>query len=452
MKRTITIILITLILINLIPAVSFATSEPPEIIGETAIVIDAKTGQVLYKKNMNAQMYPASTTKLITALLALENLELSKTVTIDAETPFTEGSRIYLLEGEKVTVDQLLYALLLESANDAAVALGKEIAGTIPAFAEMMNKKAIELGAKNTNFVNPNGLHDDDHVSTAYDLAMIAMEAMKNEKLRELVTTYNYVLPATNMQETRYLYNTNRLIYDEKTQIIVNGVQRAAKYEDATGIKTGYTSNAGGCLIAGAMRGNTELISVVLKSTDAGRFADSIALLDYAFDNYKSVKAMDAETILGEIRVKRGSINRVKVVAANAGYATVPIEASSMMVDTKVVLDKDVRAPVDVGQKVGVVEIYEGETLVGTIDAVTSDKISEGGLLSIIGLSDNTAKVIESIFAAIIILIVLLFVIYVILKRRQIRRKRQRRLERARRYEKIDYYNRQTRYNGNWRG
>ena len=125
MKRTITIILITLILINLIPAVSFATSEPPEIIGETAIVIDAKTGQVLYKKNMNAQMYPASTTKLITALLALENLELSKTVTIDAETPFTEGSRIYLLEGEKVTVDQLLYALLLESANDAAQRLPK---------------------------------------------------------------------------------------------------------------------------------------------------------------------------------------------------------------------------------------------------------------------------------------------------------------------------------------
>ena len=215
-KKTITITLIILLLINLMPLVSFAASEPPDIIGETAIVIDAKTGQVLYNKNMHDQRYPASTTKLITALLAIENLDLSKTVTIDAETPFTEGSRIYLLEGENVTVEQLLYALMLESANDAAVALGKEIAGTVPAFAEMMNRKAIELGAKNTNFVNPNGLHDDNHLSTAYDLAMIAKEAMKNEKIRELVTTYRYVIPATNKQETRYLYNTNRLLYDEK--------------------------------------------------------------------------------------------------------------------------------------------------------------------------------------------------------------------------------------------
>ncbi len=450
-KKTITITLIILLLINLMPLVSFAASEPPDIIGETAIVIDAKTGQVLYNKNMHDQRYPASTTKLITALLAIENLDLSKTVTIDAETPFTEGSRIYLLEGENVTVEQLLYALMLESANDAAVALGKEIAGTVPAFAEMMNRKAIELGAKNTNFVNPNGLHDDNHLSTAYDLAMIAKEAMKNEKIRELVTTYRYVIPATNKQETRYLYNTNRLLYDEKTKVYVNGVLRAAKYEGTTGIKTGYTSKAGGCLIAGAIRGDTELISVVLRSTDAGRFADSIALLDYAFDNYKSVKAMDAETIIGEIRVKRGSINRVEVVAANSGYATVPVEASPSIVNTKVLLDKDVRAPVEAGQKVGVVEIYEGETLVGTIDAVVADEIPQGGLLSIIGLSDDTAKVIERIFACILIFIILLFVVYVILKRRQIRRRRQRRLERARRYQNYDFYN-QRRYNEYWRG
>jgi D-alanyl-D-alanine carboxypeptidase (penicillin-binding protein 5/6) len=434
MKRLVSIILTILVIIHAAPIVSFGTTEPPAILAETAVVIDAKTGQVLYDKNMNQQREPASTTKTLTALLALENLDLNKIVTIDAETPFTEGSRIYLLEGENVTVEQLLYALVTESANDAAVALAKEIAGSVPAFAEMMNKKAAELGAESTHFINPNGLHEEGHLSTAYDLAMIAKEAMKDETFRELVMTYRYIMPATNMQETRYLYNTNRLIYDERTKIVVNGVQRTPKYEDVTGIKTGYTSHAGGCLISGAKRGDTELIAVVMKSTDLGRFADSIALLDYAFANYKSVKAMDAGTILGEIPVKRGMERKVQVVALGDAYTTLPIEASDSVVDTKIILDNKVQAPIAKGQKVGVVEIYEGDQLVGTVDAVTASDIPEGGILSIIGLSNETAKVIETSFAGVLILIVLLFAAYVVLKRRQIRRRKLRRMERANRY------------------
>ncbi len=438
MRKIAIIIISVLVLINAAPIVSYGATEPPAILAETAVLIDAKTGQVLYDKLMNEQREPASTTKVITALLALENLELNKLVTIDAETPFTEGSRIYLLEGENVTVEQLLYALLLESANDAAVALGKEISGTVPAFAELMNQKAAELGAKNTHFVNPNGLHEEGHLTTAYDLAMIAREAMKNETFRELVTTYRYIIPATNKQDTRYLYNTNRLIYDERTKVPVNGGQRAAKYEGATGIKTGYTSHAGGCLIAGAKRGDTELICVVLKSTDAGRFGDSIALLDYGFENYKSVKAMDGGTILGEIQVKRGAVKKVEVVAQEDAYTTLPMEASDALVNTKIILDDKVRAPITKGQKVGVVEIYAGDQLVGTVDAITASDIPEGGLLSIIGLSDETAKVVERILASVLILIVLLFAAYVVLKRRQIRRRRQRRQERAIRYQMAD--------------
>ncbi|MDF2656020.1 MAG: D-alanyl-D-alanine carboxypeptidase [Bacillota bacterium] len=448
MKKLITTILIAFVIIHAVPTAAYAATEPPAITAETGIVIDVKTGQVLYDKNMNEQRYPASTTKVITALLALENLDLNKVVTIDAETPYTEGSRIYLLEGEQVTVEQLLYALLLESANDAAVALGKEIAGSIPAFAEMMNAKAKELGAKNTNFVNPNGLHDPAHVSTAYDLAMIAREAMKNEKFRELVTTYRYIIPATNKQDTRYLYNTNRLIYDEKTKVIVNGVQRAAKYEGSTGIKTGYTSHAGGCLIAGAIRGDTELISVVMKSTDAGRFADSIALLDYAFDNYKSVMAMQADTILGEIPVNRGSVKKVEVIASKTAYATLPAEASESVINTKIKLNDTVKAPVALGQKVGEVEIYEGDNLVDTIDAVAASEIPEGGLLSIVGITDETAQTIEKIFSTIILAVILLFASYVVLKRRQIKRRKLRRQERALRYQSQDSKHRYDEY---WR-
>lgn len=448
MKKLISIIITAFVIISAVPSAVFATSAPPAITGETGVVIDAKTGRVLYDNKMNEQRYPASTTKVITALLTLEHLDLDKVVTIDAETPFTEGSRIYLLEGEQVTVEQLLYALMLESANDAAVALGKEIAGSIPAFAEMMNQKAKELGAKNTNFVNPNGLHEPEHVSTAYDLAMIAREAMKNEKFRELVTTYRYIIPATNKQDTRYLYNTNRLIYDERTKVIVNGVKRPAKYEGVTGIKTGYTSHAGGSLISGAIRGDTEVISVVMKSTDLGRFADSIALLDYAFDNYKSVMAMEAETILGEIPVSRGSVKKVEVVAASTAYATLPVEASESVINTKIKLDETVRAPVVQGQKVGEVEIYEGDNLVETIDAVAASEIPEGGILSIVGITDETAEKIEKTFAFIILTVVLLFAAYVVLKRRQIRRRRLRKQERALRYQRQENRHRYDEY---WR-
>lgn len=448
MRKIVSIILTVLVLINTAPVVSFGATEPPVILAETAIVIDAKTGQVLYDKNMNEQREPASTTKVITALLALENLDINQTVTIDAETPFTEGSRVYLLEGENVSVEQLMYALLLESANDAAVALGKEISGSVPSFAELMNKRAAELGAKNTHFVNPNGLHEEGHLTTAYDLAMIAKETMKNEKFRELVTTYRYVIPATNKQDTRYLYNTNRLIYDEQTKVLVNGAQRVAKYEGSTGIKTGYTSHAGGCLIAGAIRGDTELISVVMKSTDEGRFADSIALLDYAFENYKSIKTMDAGTILGEIPVKQGTERKVQVVALEDAYGTLPMEASDSVVNTKIILDNKVRAPIAKGQKVGVVEIYEGDQLVGTVDAVTANAIPEGGILTIIGISDETAKVIERVFASILILLVLLFSAYVVLKRRQVRRRKLRRQERANRYMS---HSDQRRYDDHWR-
>ena len=447
MKRILSIVLTALVLINAAPVVSFGASEPPAILAETGVLIDAKTGQVLYDKNMNEQREPASTTKVMTALLALENLDLDTTVTIDAETPFTEGSRVYLLEGEQVTVEQLMYALLLESANDAAVALAKQISGSIPAFAEKMNAKAKELGAKNTNFVNPNGLHEEGHLASAFDLAMIAKEAMNNQEFRKLVTTYRYIIPATNKQDTRYLYNTNRLIYDEKTKVMVDGIMRPAKYDGATGIKTGYTSHAGGCLIAGAKRGNTELIAVVMKSTDDGRFADAIALLDYGFANYKGTKAMDAGTVLGEIPVKRGSVQKVQVIAKEDAYATLAVEASDSMVKTKIKLDEKVQAPVSKGQKVGVVEIYEGDQLIGTIDAVTAEAIPKGGVLSIIGISDESAKVIERIFSAILLLIVLLFVAYVILKRRQIRRRKLRRQERLMRFEQQNSQRRYDDYN-----
>ncbi|MHC1724200.1 MAG: D-alanyl-D-alanine carboxypeptidase family protein [Aminipila sp.] len=404
----------------------------PSIVAETGVLIDAKTGMVLYNKGMDIQKEPASTTKIITGLLAIEKLPLDKVVTIDADTPFTEGSRIYLMEGEKITVKDLLYALFLESANDAAVALGVEMAGNVDDFAVMMNEKAKELGAKNTNFRNPNGLHLEGHVTTAYDLAMIAKGAMENPTFRKYVSTYKYTIQPTNKQvEPRYLYNTNRLLYDNRTKVSANGVIRTAKYDGTTGIKTGYTGEAGGCLVAGAAREGTELIAVDMKSTDSGRFGDAIALLDWGFANYHSVKIINKGTDMGTIKVAKGEERKVALVTETDGYATLPINQNAKGLKKVVKLAEKVEAPVKDGQVVGSVDFFQGNMLMGSVNIVAEQAVKEGAIFSILGTSN---KGLDKLYigAGIVAGVVsaatgtLLFIRY-----RNIRRRKQRRAARA---------------------
>lgn len=449
MKKTITImiVLISLIaslgidtaavfaetdVINDEAAAADAMNSIPSIVAETGVLIDAKTGTVLYNKGMDLQKEPASTTKVITGLLAIEKLPLDKVVTIDAETPFTEGSRIYLMEGEKITVKDLLYALFLESANDAAVALGIEMAGNVDDFATMMNEKAKELGAKNTNFKNPNGLHLDGHVTTAYDMAMIAKAAMENPTFRKYVSTYKYTIQPTNKQvEPRYLYNTNRLLYDTRTKVSANGVMRPAKYDGVTGIKTGYTGDAGGCLVAGASRNGTELIAVVMKSTDLGRFGDSIALLDWGFQKYHSVKTVNKGTDMGTIKVSRGAEKKVSLVTEEDGYATLPIDQNGKKLKKVIKVAEKIKAPVQEGQIVGSVDFFQGEILMSSVNIVATQAIKEGALFSILKISDKGvskfyigAGVVAGMAA--VTAGVLLFIRY-----RNIKRRKQRRAERA---------------------
>lgn len=403
-------------------------TETPAIVAETGILIDAKTGSVLYNKGMDIQKEPASTTKMITGLLAIEKLSMDKVVTIDDETPFTEGSRIYLLEGEKITVEELLYALFLESANDAAVALAKEMGGTVENFAIMMNEKAKELGAKNTNFRNPNGLHLEGHVTTAYDLSMIAKAAMQNPTFRKFVSTYKYTIQPTNKQEEpRYMYNTNRLLYDTKTRVSANGVIRTAKYDGVTGIKTGYTRQAGGCLTAGASRNGTELIAVVMKSTDKGRFGDSIALLDWGFENYHTVKTVDAGTKMGMINVTKGAEKQVALVAEKDGYATVSIDKTAKDLTKVIKVAEEVEAPVKEGKVVGNVDFFQGDVLMNSVNVVAKKAIVEGGILAVFGVSNKGAVKIYSgvgVFAGIIAIAVggLLYIRFKNIKRRKERR------------------------------
>lgn len=439
MKRNIWILWLALALMMGGALPVFGASAQPELIGETAVLMDMKTGEILMEKNAHEQRYPASTTKVMTAILALENLNLSTQITVDEKTPYeVEGSHIALEPGEIFTVDQLLNGMLIESANDCALVLGKSIAGSTENFARMMNEKAKELGALNTNFVNPNGLHDPAHKSTAYDLAMIARYAMTDsaisEKFRELVTTYKYDVPATNKKtEPRHLYNTNRLLYDTVNKVYVNGTKRACKYDGVTGVKTGYTSNAGGCLVASAQRNGSEFLCVTMKSTDMGRFADCISMLDWAFANYRSVSPVSRGEKVGEVKIKRGSVRSVEAVSASDIYATIPMDAPDSVVSIQTVMENQIEAPVAKGQIIGKIQVYEGDELVGEFDAVAKKEIPRGGWMSIFGVTDAAAKKIYTVTGIGLLVIFLLLCGYVALKRRQIRLKKARREKRQKR-------------------
>lgn len=424
-------------------APSYGATADPVVTGETAIVMDMNTGEVLFEKNSHDTRYPASTTKIMTAILALENLELDTEIAVDDKTPFeVEGSHIALVPGEVLTVNQLLHAMMTESANDCALVLGKAVSGSTEEFAKLMNQRAKELGAKNTNFVNPNGLHNPEHLSSAYDLAMMSRYAMTDPKIskefRELVTTYKYYVPPTNKQPERFLYNTNRLLYDTVHTTVINGVKRVYKYDGVTGIKTGYTSHAGGCLVSSAQRDGTEILTVVMKSTDNGRFSDCIAMLDWGFENYKTVAKEKAGAALGTVKVKTGAVKNVEAVLSQDVYVTVPAEASADLVTTKILLDPSVKAPIAKGQMIGQVEVYESDTLITTVAALAAEAVEKGGILSYIGVQDVTAKKIGiGLLAAFVLLSVLIF-IYIMIKRRQVRLRKERRRLRAEQRKKAE--------------
>lgn len=242
------------------------------------VLMDAKTGKVLFSKNEQQTFYPASITKIITALIALESQDMQDVVTTSEIARHVEGSRIYLAEGEKKPLKDLLYGIMLNSGNDAAIAIAEHIGGSVEHFAEMMNEKAKEWGATDTHFVNPNGLHDDAHYTTALDMALIAQEALKNPQFRQIVQTKE--LPWHGEDWQSKLINTNKLLWE---------------YDGMTGIKTGYTSEARQTFVGSAQRGDTELIAVLLKADTRDQlWSEAQALLDYGFANYETVKVKSA--------------------------------------------------------------------------------------------------------------------------------------------------------------
>ncbi|MBQ9961408.1 MAG: D-alanyl-D-alanine carboxypeptidase [Firmicutes bacterium] len=246
----------------------------PIVSAKGAILIDAADGSVIYEKNADQKLYPASTTKIMTALIALEVMEeidadFESTIVVPKEAAGIEGSSLYLKAGEKVSVEELLYGMMLQSGNDAATAIAICMGGNVENFVKLMNEKADELGCRNTHFVNSSGLYDENHYTTARDLAIIACEAMKNTDFRKVVAAPDWA----GEDSGRKITNKNKTIH---------------QYDGATGIKIGYTRASGRTLVASAKRGNKELIAVMLSAPDW--FKDGYALMDYGFMREESKK------------------------------------------------------------------------------------------------------------------------------------------------------------------
>ena len=280
-----------------------------EINSPVGILVEESTGKILYEKNANQKMYPASTTKILTALLVLENGNLNDTVTVSKEAVNSlSGGYVtpFISIGEELTVEQLLNVLLIPSGNVAGNALAEYVSGSIDEFVNLMNSRAKELGCTNTHFTNPYGMHDENHYSTAYDLYLIVKEAMKYEEFRNIVAKPTYSLAPTNRysKDDRLLYSTNDLIKPSSNNY----------YEYALGIKTGFTTPAGDCLVAAAEKDNMTLYAVILGAEESSsgnsyRYIDSKKLFEYGFNNYLFRTIRSKDSVIDTVEVNGATQN-----------------------------------------------------------------------------------------------------------------------------------------------
>ncbi len=320
---------------NSLPTALAATTAVPENTAASAVLIDQSSGRVLYSSNMNTELYPASTTKIMTALLVLENMELDDKITLPDDFVNVGETSLGLEPGARQTVEELLMAMMLRSANDAAQALAIGVAGSVEAFADMMNDKAAELGMKHSHFVNPHGLHNSNHYMSAYDLAIVAREALNNEEFRRIINTENFTVKKVNGGEDFKVANRNGLL---------------SRYQYADGVKTGYTRQAGNCFVASATKNGMQLIAVLMNSSDI--YAESQALLEWGFANYSPSMLVDANTVQGEVAVLNGGRDSIDVVTEKSLYA---ITEQGETVDLTPVIDLpvSVTAPVHRGEVIG---------------------------------------------------------------------------------------------------
>ena len=334
-----------------------ASADGLDVSAKGAVLIESRTGKVLYAKNAHEKLPMASTTKIMTALLAIENGNLSDIIETDASAYGTEG---YLDYEEKISLKDLLYGLMLSSGNDAAVAIAVHIGKGTNKFAEMMNARAKSIGALNTNFVTPNGLHDENHYTTAYDLARITAVAMKSPVFREIVSTQYY--RAETGAKPRTFKNKNRILWE---------------YDGGSGVKTGYTKIAGKCLVFSAERNGMEVIGVVLNCP--GMFDDAKAMMNYVFENYETATMVKAGNTIAGVDVAGGEKNILELKAGED--IIVPVrKGESASYRTRVILKEGLHTPIAEGTELGCVEVLDDGALLCTCPLLSAKDMPGVGI------------------------------------------------------------------------
>ena len=367
-------------------------AEELELHCTNAILIDANYDEVLYEKNGYDKAYPASMTKVMTALLTLEALEAG-TVTLDtmvtvsdyaARKDFPDESTANLKSGEQMSIKDLLYCLMLPSANDAAKALAEHLAGGVDAFAQQMNQRAKQLGCRNTNFINPHGLHNDNHYTCPYDMALMFMAAMEHDLFLEIIATPSYTVPATSISKERFFFNTNGLL----SNLYYSG----HVYDKCIGGKTGSTDEAGRCLVSAAKDGDKLMVSVIMGSGPIenadgnirqGQFDESKRLLEYGFTNFRRVTISRPDEPVDKVAVTLSrDADEVMVKPIGSLTLTLPKRINENDIQSEITLYSDtVEAPVAEGQVLGSMRLFYEDREFGELDLVAVTGVERSELL-----------------------------------------------------------------------
>ena len=335
--------------------------QGPDTYSETAVLMDADTGTILYNKGMDEKRYPASITKIMTALLALENSNLDDQVTFTEECladQTSDSGNIGMQVGEVLTMRQCLLALMIRSANDVATQIAVQIAGSVAAFADMMNQKAQELGCTGTHFNNQHGLPDEKHYTTAHDMALITAAALRNDTFVKIVSTKNYTAEPDGAGETRSWQNKNKLLW---------------QYEGAIGVKTGYTKSAGKTYVGAAERNGIRIAVVVLGAKDM--WGDAAMLLDDAFASYQQVDLIKDGQSTGVTPVLEGLSSEVEGITEGSLSKTLTKEEQERIV-TKCVYQTPLYAPVAKGDIIGSMQVYLDDEMIGSVPIVAAADVA----------------------------------------------------------------------------
>ena len=446
--KFLTLLLTFVLLAGILSPSAYAIEDVPDLKSAAVYLADSETGYVYYERQSDLKMYPASLTKMMTTLLVIEAVErgeLSLDEEVAAQPGFdfdmvADGSSANIIEGEIMTIKDLLYCTMVASANDATNVLAIHLYGTVPGFVAKMNERAAELGCTGTNFMNPHGLHSDEHYTTAHDMFLIAQEAMRHELFVTICDSIEYTVEATNKTESpRGLINTNGLITSASDY-------KGYYYEPAIGIKTGTTQAAGYCLASSARARTIHPICIILGGTmteyvngqlEYSNYSDSIKLYDWVFSNYARIELVEGESIILDVPVKLATnADTISLRAQEAITGVLPVDADLSLVEQHITIysqeeDLAVKAPFDEGYVLGEVSVTYDGVEYGKTSLVANRSVD---LSYIAAMFDTLLSTLSNPIVRVILILVVLFAIaYAVLAVRMARIKQQEARKRAER-------------------